>query len=92
MIALQPTASNSHKADTKSDRLFAVWRNQDPTSHGFNQSLMGQQSFDGGRHWTGAKPLRGLYAHRPHHVNSSTAGPFGVEPKLAITEGGALLP
>jgi hypothetical protein len=26
-------------------RLFAVWRNQDPTSHAFNQSLMGQNSF-----------------------------------------------
>jgi len=25
--------------------MFAVWRNQDPTSHAFNQSLMGQNSF-----------------------------------------------
>ena len=76
---------------TKGQRLLAVWRNQDPTSHAWNQSIMGQQSFGGGRQWTTAEPLRGQYATPTRNSNISTAGPFGVEPKLAVTASGVLL-
>ena len=70
-------------------KILYVWRN-DP---GYNISLMGQVSEDDGITWTRATPLNGPPVDDDRWGEPGgkiSKGPFGVEPKLAMQDSGAL--
>ena len=70
-------------------RVLAVWRNNANASHGYNESLMAQVATTdaGGRlRWGLASPLRGRSQN-----GDTVPGPFGVEPKLAMTSSTGVL-